>query len=211
MDIPASAIYTSSNNDKFFRKRYTASFSFAAGIILFLLPFAELKCSSVTLAGNTGTGIAFGKKWKVTMTGENSEFMDKINEEIKGGKNDVMKTGINPFALGALVVGFLGLMLTFINHKLRPAIGICTGILAALLLIALMVHFKILLRSSLNSKGKDSPYDMGMILKIQFTIWYYISLISFAAAAFFSYQHHKIAILDARSKLIDFDFQRMVE
>src|SRR5688572_11970591 len=38
--------------------------AFAIGILLFLLPFAEIKCSGSSLANKSGLDIAMGNEWK---------------------------------------------------------------------------------------------------------------------------------------------------
>ena len=42
------------------RKFSLTSISFLVGILLFLLPFVEIKCNDQTLATNTGIGLAVG-------------------------------------------------------------------------------------------------------------------------------------------------------
>ena len=54
----------------------------------------------------------------------------------------------------------------------------------------------------------DLGLALGGILKLQFTIWYYLSLISFAAAAFLNYMRDKVLLRDAMAAAEDFDFQR---
>ena len=49
-----------------FGTKIPASAAFLVGILLFLLPFAEVKCNGETVASNTGIGIAMGKDWKET-------------------------------------------------------------------------------------------------------------------------------------------------
>jgi len=49
--------------------------------------------------------------------------------------------------------------------------------------------------------------DFSGLIKVKFTIWYYISLAAFIAAAFFGYKHHTIEMQDAIERQIDFEFQ----
>jgi uncharacterized membrane protein len=208
----APVVYTNSSANNFFRKRHTVTASFAAGILLFLLPFAELKCSSMTLADNTGIGIALGTQWKVIMVGGADDFMKKAKESVKDEKKNPLQAGPNIFAIVSLVAAAIGIAFAFSNQKHRAMAGMSAGILAAIMLIAVMVQYKLAMKSALsdNSKGM-MDVNMGMVLKVQFTMWYFLSLASFAAAAFFSYKHHVIEMEDAISKSVDFEFQEKKE
>ena len=127
---------------------------------------------------------------------------DKKKNPLKGG-------GPNIFAILAMVFAAAGLLFGFSNQKYRSMIGLSAGILAAAMLIALMIQYKMVMRSAMADGGKTAG-DMNMegLIKIQFTIWYYISLFSFTAAAFFNFKHHKIEMEDAIARTVDFEFQR---
>ncbi len=204
----ATSVTPGINDDHFFRKRYTSTISLAVGILLFLLPFAELKCASVTLAENTGIGIALGHKWRSLDMGKESDVFNKINSEVGDAKKEPLEAAPNVFALVALAAAVFGLAFSLSGHKMRAVVGICAAALAALMLLGMMIQLKMLISSATRTKSSDLPYDLSGILKIQFTLWYYLSLFSFAAAAFFSYRHHKIELQDAMANFVDFEFQR---
>ncbi len=52
--------------DNFFRKKHTTSVAYLVGLLLFFLPFVEIKCNDMPFAENTGMGLAFGTDYKVT-------------------------------------------------------------------------------------------------------------------------------------------------
>jgi hypothetical protein len=210
-NYPAPLANPGSSHDHFFRRRHTSTISFAVGILLFLLPFAELKCVSVTLADNTGIGIALGQKWRSLDMGKGTGMFDKVNSAVSDRKKESFESSPNVFALVALAAAVFGLAFSLSYHKMRHVAGICAGALAAVMLLAVMIQLKILVSSATRTKGIDAPYDLGGILKIQFTAWYYLSLFSFAAAAFFSYRHHKIELEDAMANFVDFEFQREID
>ncbi len=201
-------IYTAKGKE-FFRKPHNATLCFALGMLLFLLPFAEFKCGSMSLLGNTGIGIAIGQEWKVTAGLGKNEFMKKWDESNKKDK-ELMKEGPNIFAIVALVAGLFGIVIAFIKVKWRTLAGMCAGILGSVMLLALMIQFKWLMRSMLSEKaaGDGPDFDVGGILKLQFTFWYYLSLLSFIAAAFFNYMKGKVALEDAIAGSVDFEFQK---
>ena len=205
-------IYTRNSGDNFFRKKHTVTISFALGMLLFLMPFVQLKCASTTLAENSGLGIAMGSEWKVAMVGSMNDLMDKADSTIKDKKKNPLKgTGPNIFAIVSLVAAAVGLAFGLTNQKHRSMIGLSAGILAAIMLIAVMIQYKMGMNSAMKEGNKSAP-DMNMegMIKIQFTLWYFMSLFSFAAAAFFSFKHHKIEMEDEIARTVDFEFQRNI-
>lgn len=209
MESTTTHVYTGQNKeDSFFRKRYTATASFALGVLLFFLPFAALKCGSMTLMDNSGIGIAMGAPWKVAMNAD--QLMKKLDSEDKKKESkNPLKAGPNIFMLVAIGAAFLGMGLVLFNQKWRPVAGICAGILCCIMLIAVMIQFKMLLKSSMAESETKAGMDdqMNGLIKVQFTIWYYLSFATFAAAAFFNYKHYKIEQQDAKTKAIEFEFQ----
>lgn len=206
--IQQPATYYKSGND-IFRKRHSSTLCFAIGLLLFLLPFAEFKCGNIPVVANTGVGIATGQNWKFSSSFGNTEWMGKLNESKKEGK-DMMNDGPNIFAIAALVAGLFGASVAFTGVSWKSLAGMCAGILAAVMLLAVMIQFKISMRSLLSkgSAGDDFNLTMGGIIKIQFTIWYWLSLASFIAAAFINYMRDKIALREAMEMATDFDFQK---
>lgn len=206
---PQPPVYSRKELD-FFRKRHTSTVAFAIGVLLFFLPFAEFKCGNVAIVGNTGIGIAAGQNWKVTRTFGTNELMSQLDESKKGGK-DLMKDGPNIFAIAALAAGLFGIAIAFASVKWRSMAGMCAGLFAVVMLIALMVQFRIEMKSMMGKEGKAdvSPgMDVGGIIKIEFTIWYYLSVVSFIAAAFINYMRDKIALREAMESALDFEFQQ---
>ena len=168
--LKQSILYKNEKADIFFRKRYTATIAFAVGLILFLLPFAELKCNTTTLVQNTGIGIALGNKWKAPVLGGYDDIFKKANSTIRNNQKDSLNAGPDIFTLIALAAGFAGFAFSLSPLKARPVAGIAAGILAALMLIAMMIQYKILLKTQMADKGKSngSDFDIGSVLKINF-------------------------------------------
>src|SRR5450432_803905 len=100
---PEPVYYRHDSADNFFRKKYTATFSFAVGILLFLLPFARLKCSSVVIAENSGIGLATGSQWKITMMGGADDLFKNINGSKSNNERKVLKIDPDWFLLLAIV------------------------------------------------------------------------------------------------------------
>lgn len=161
---------------------------FLAGTLLFLLPFVNIKCKGETLVSNNGVGLAFGINYKTSKQIESDE--NSFNKKISVTEKDSGKMYVS--ALIALLLGVAGVVLSIMNPgpgKINAAIGV----LAALALIALMIQIKY----EINDKsGSDITNGLTDNLKTtaEFTAWYYLSLISFVAAAFFSYWRKPIVI-----------------
>ncbi|MCX6316596.1 MAG: hypothetical protein NTW29_04855 [Bacteroidetes bacterium] len=213
-NTPGPAIYIPREGEAFFRNRHNVTVAFAVAILLFLLPFAEIRCMNNTLAKNTGLGIAIGSQWKSDMMGGLKDMMDSMpgKEDSKKDFGKQMKDTPNGFAIAALVAGVIGLVVGLLQVKSRSLIVMCAGILGVIMLVALMIQMKIQLRSQMGAGKKGGDFSssgaMDYVLSVKFTIWYYISLISFAVGGFFGYKHHRIELVDALRSSHAFDFQK---
>lgn len=188
--------------DSFFKRPYSLTTVLAAGILLFFLPFVQIKCGSSTLAENTGVGIALGKPWKMSANW-GRDFSRNLRTSMDEKRNK-LRSGINVFAIVALVAGVLGLAFSLIKDPMRPLVAMCAGILAAIMLIALMIYLKIQMRSS----GATKNAGMGMVIKVQFTIWYYLSLFCFALAGLLGLRHYKDELNEKLKSAHDFEFEK---
>jgi hypothetical protein len=172
------------------RKFGLNSISFLVGTLLFLLPFVEIRCNDQPLASNTGIGLALGTDYKTTsqMKSLDNPFGNKSEQTV----TEKQKGEMYPSALIALILGIIGVIFSFLNPGPNK-IALFIGGLAAICLIVLMVQIQMDVKDKPFSKSEES---LGENLKItaEFTAWYYLSLISFIAAAFFSYRKRQIVI-----------------
>ena len=177
---------------------------FTLGVLLFFMPFAELKCKQNTqetaggfnfnLGGetaisNTGFGLATGKQWKVEMSGLGGLFGGNSNQLNK----DQPKQDPNNYAIAAMALGIIGLLFCFAKFKGASGVALMAGILSAIALIAL--------RFDLDKKVKDPSQvvqknengaDWGngldtMRFELNFTPWFYIAIIAMIVAAVLCY------------------------
>jgi hypothetical protein len=215
MENTQAPIYQPAKENAFFRKRFNPTVALAIAVLLFLLPFSRLKCSTYTVAENTGIGLATGQQWKISFMGIDNDLMKDAGEMGKtGDPNKEYKTGVSWFILLALVFGVLALIFSFFDWPMRPMAVMAAAIVAALLLIAAFIHLKLSIKSQIPTGGnKNDSLDMNMggLIKIQFTVWYYLSVAGFAIAAFFSYKHHQIELQDRLDRITNFDFQHEVK
>lgn len=208
---PQPIIYSNNSTDSFFRKKYNSTVSFAIGILLFLLPFIQLKCGSVTIAENSGIGLATGSDWKVSMLGGSNELFKALDSTKTNSEKKSLKIDPNWFILLALIFGVIGLVVTLIKWNMKNIASMCVGILAAVMLLAAMIHLRVLIKSQMPTGNKNDSLDMGGmggVVGISFTAWFYMAMAAFTAAAFFSYRHYKNELDDALAKVIDFEFQK---
>jgi hypothetical protein len=158
------------------------SVAFLAGVLLFLLPFVNIKCNEQKFASNTGIGLAFGTNYK-TSSQLNSDKDDRKTDlsisEKQSGKMYVA-------ALMAFLLGIVGVILTIL-YPGPSRITTMIAVLAALALIVLLIQIKYDVR---DKSGNEITKGLGgnLKVKVEFTVWYYLSLISFLAASFLSYR-----------------------
>ena len=111
------------------------------------------------------------------------------------------------FAVAALGLGVLGLLLSFANAKTGGAGGLFTGVLSAGALIGLMFEVKKNFNKSIADQAADKSgqgsddfglnrigdtmNDMKPVL--DFTPWFFVAVVAFLAAAFFCYKRMRSA------------------
>jgi hypothetical protein len=201
--------YNNIPSNSFLRQRYNTSIVLVIALLLFLLPFSRIKCSTYTVAQNTGIGLATGKRWQVTFMGINNDTIKELGDSSKSGNSQKeYKTGINWFVLGSLLFGVIAMVFSFLNWPHRSLAVMGASLVSALLLIAAFIHLKISLsKLSTGNKSDSLDFNMSGMIKVDFTIWYYLSLVAFAAAAFLAYKHTRIELQDKLNESIKFEFQ----
>jgi hypothetical protein len=208
----SSTTYTSTPTPPrgMFGSKVPSSVAFAVGVLLFLMPFVDIKCNNMSLQQVSGLELATGFKMKNSSS--DNPFLDDVkNETIDQGitkattKTD--KKDPNLYAMIALGLGVLGLLLSFTNAKAAIGGAMVTGIASAGALIGMMLDIKKKAKTDLNIPeldGKTGDNDIGekidnigekvnevtdkIDITIDFTPWFYIAVIAFLAAAFFAYR-----------------------
>lgn len=184
-----------------FGTKIPSSVAFGIGVLLFFMPFLDIKCNSMILQKVSGVQLATGFEIKSpgsdnTLVGS-FENMDKGDTKVNKGE----KKEPNLLALAALILGVVGLVLSLLNAKAGGTGGIITGILAAVALIATMIDVKSKLKAEMpelrnRSKGNDlSGFDKlgdSIYIAVDFTPWFYIAVIAFLVAAFFCYKRMQV-------------------
>ena len=176
-----------------FGTKIPSSVAFVVAILLFLLPFSEIKCGGSALMNNTGLGFALGKDWKIA-GGYGKDMLKDMDSKTSNEKDKTVQMLI----IAGLGLGVLGLLFSFAGSATGARMGIVTGVLGAGSLVAFMFILKKWFNDGLvkqaAEKAKDGTDSLGldkmgdMKFSLAFTPWFYIAVISFLAAAFFCYK-----------------------
>ena len=181
-----------------FGTRVPGSVAFVVGILLFLLPFSEIRCGGTKLMQKSGIDFAMGNEWK-TVAGALPTGDSGTDKAMSAGKEQ--KGYTQYLIIAALGLAVVGLLLSFAGSKGALAGGILAAVLAAGALIAFMLDLKKNFDNSLRQQAADKATqgtdDMGLDKisssmndikpTLAFTPWFYIAIIAFVAAAIFCY------------------------
>lgn len=182
-----------------FGTKIPSSIAFAVGVLLFLLPFVDIKCNNMSLMKVSGVKLATGFDIK-TPGSSNSLFGDLSNLSEATQKNSSNKKEGNIWAMMALGLGLGGFILSILNKKISAAGGLLTGSLSAIAMIILFITVK----SDINKEAGMKPgisatqglentnsFEDNMLIAVEFAPAFYIALLSFLLAAWFSYKKKK--------------------
>lgn len=175
-----------------YRRPNLPTITYAVGLLLFLLPFFDIKCNNVTMAQLKGIDVAFGGKPSVNrdlesmQNGFGSRGFDDNNVQAARpqGEGHLFIT-----ALIAFVLGVIGLILSLLNKGRNQRPNMIIGIAGAVALIASWIQVSAYVNS--NAKPHENPdADFSGMVNISAspTFWFILCLICFAVAAYYSYK-----------------------
>lgn len=163
------------------------SISFMVGILLFLLPFVNIKCGDMTVKEVKGYELATG--FSVDDNKTKTPFGSFDSNQPANTKPE--KKDPNTYALVALGLGVLGFIVSMIA-KGRSPLAAFIGVLTAAALIGLMIDVKKQLKLEVpgnSNNANDLNFNFSDVkITAEFTPWFYIAIIAFLLAAFFSWQ-----------------------
>jgi len=185
-----------SSNPGLFGTKVPSAVAFATGVLLFFLPFVDIKCNNMSLQQVSGFQLATGFQMK-----DNKDQFSLDNTRTDNDKETTKATAKtekkdpNLYAMVALGLGLIGLILSFTNMKAAAGGAMVTGILSAGALIGLMLDIKKKIKLDMPKTSSGSEMDgafnrLGENVRItaDFTPWFYVAVIAFLVAAFFSYR-----------------------
>jgi hypothetical protein len=174
-----------------FGTKIPASAAFLIAVLLFLLPFAEVKCNGAAMASNTGLGIATGSEWKEEVTKNifGNSFDSSFGNDQPEHKKEMEKQDPNKFAIAALALGVIALLIAFLASKSGGTANLIIGILAAASLIAMLIDLRSKARS--DNSIKSSDFNAGVSITVDGTSWCYLAIILFILGGIFCYMRGK--------------------
>ena len=176
-----------------FGTKIPSSVMFGIAILLFFLPFVDIKCNTMHLRTVSGFELATGFDVSEQPDNNNSTFHSEVNID----NNNEKRENPNAFALAAFILGVAGFALSFANAKQGETGGVITGILAAVALIGLYIDIKNDTRIQNTGSAGDEASGFeklgqriadGMKISVDFTPWFYVAVVVLLAAAFLSYK-----------------------
>jgi len=172
-----------------FGTKIPSSIAFLLALLLFLLPFAEIRCNGAAVANNTGLGIATGAEWKEVVT--KNIFGNGFQNNPSTNESKVQKQDANVFAIAALALGVIGVLIAFLTPKGGGRFNLFVGALAAVSLIAMLIDLRSKLKSENSVKSSELDLNAGVIVTVDGTGWFYFTIILFILGGVFSYLQGK--------------------
>jgi hypothetical protein len=166
-----------------------SGFAFLLAILLFLLPFAEIRCNGAAVANNTGLGIATGTEWKEVVS--KNIFGDEFQSNPSSNESKVQKQDPNIFAIAALALGVIGVLIAFLTPKGGGRFNLFVGALAAVSLIAMLIDLRSKARSDNSIRSSDLDFNARVSITVDGTGWFYFTIILFLLGGVFSYLQGK--------------------
>jgi succinate dehydrogenase hydrophobic anchor subunit len=192
---------TTTSND-FYRNPRLTSIAYAAGILLFFLPFIEIKCSGTSVAQLSGKDMVFGSAPSLGNGMDNFGKAFGNSDSVKTASKTEDKGRVYVTAIIALLLGIGGLFLSLSKTNKNYTAMMIAGIAGAILLIVLIIQVKGDINSEMKTQtGNSDPFNdqfSGMMkVSVAITAWFVICVLSYLAAAFFSYKQKGMVAIDA--------------
>jgi hypothetical protein len=185
-----------------FGTKIPSAVSFTVVVLLFLMPFLEIRCNGMKIKSVSGVQLATGFN---TSTAETGRFTD---DAITKTATNTDLQHPNYYALAALILGVLGLGLSFINNRTATAAAIATAVLGLAAMVGLLLDILKQKRNGLfgdlaektkdvttgNTPDADTGFNnigkglSGMGITVDIAPFFYVVMVAFAAAAFFCYK-----------------------
>jgi len=195
VNVPASTV------PGIFETKIPSTVAYVVGVLLFFMPFVDIKCNNMSLQEVSGIQLATGFTMKKNGA-DNSFLNDMKMDKTEGTTAKSDKKDPNIYALIALALGIIGIILSITNARAASGAAMVTGIASAGALIGLFIDIKKQVKLDMPDSGGDISKgieDIGrtvtdkMNISVDFTPWFYIALISFLAAAYFCYKRMSIS------------------
>jgi hypothetical protein len=166
---------------------------YGVGLLLFFLPFLDIKCNSMVLQKVSGVQLATG--FRIESPGSDNSLVGSLEKLDRNSSSidETEKKDANLLALASLVLGIAAFICVLATIKTG---GMIAGLLAAVGLIATMIDVKSELSSelpALNTKAGKMRTDFDkfsneILISVDFTPAFYIAILAFGTGAFLCYK-----------------------
>ncbi|TAL51444.1 MAG: hypothetical protein EPN92_00680 [Chitinophagaceae bacterium] len=164
----------SNGNPALFKLIYTIA------ILMFFLPFIEIRCNGLPLAKATGIELVLGTEIKpINKIDRPTNTFDWIEH----GK----KRGPNIFALMAIGMALVGLGFSFSKLKQKLLLNFAIGALGVITMTGLAIQLK----TSLNDELKVQMEEGNANISLSFTAWFIFVFICFIIITLVGWKHMK--------------------
>jgi len=181
-----------------------ASVTFLVAALLFFMPFIDIKCNTISLQTVSGFQLATGFKMKNNSNNSLIDDLktDKVDKTITKTTTNTDKKNPNLYAMIALGLAVLGLLLSFTKIKAAIAVAMVAAIGGAGAMIGLMLDIKKKVKLDVpGMDGKTGNNDIGKTvdnitkdvsdkvnISVDFTPWFWVAIAAFLVAAFFCFK-----------------------
>lgn len=194
-------------SEKIVRSRYPVPATLVVALVLFFLPFAEIRCMDYKIASNSGVGLALGTEWKSELFGSMRDLMKENGKMSEQDAKKQLKDSPKIPALLSIAAALAAIGFACSENRVRLKIVTWLAVIALLAHIGLLIQ----LRWELTHSGKDGEgLGAGIdnkLFGIRFTIWYYLSGLLFAGAAVLNIARGKLLQKEEQFASPVFDFQ----
>ena len=185
-DTPVTPVFQPAPSRGMFGTGIPSTIAFAAALLLFLLPFAEIKCGGTKFMDKKGIDFAMNKDWSVASKGMGDDLFKD------GTKKPSNKEGQAPlFVIAAMALAVIGIGVSLIKSKSGSLLTALVGFAGVASLVGFMLMLKSWFDSEMAkdaaSKTKDSTSGFGDVkLSLDYSIGLYLCLACFLIAAVFA-------------------------
>lgn len=186
-ETPVTPVYQpAASRGGIFGTGIPSTIAFAVALLLFLMPFAEIKCGGTKFMDKKGIDFAMNKDWNIASKGMGDDIFKD------GTKKPSNKEGQAPlFVIAAMALAVIGIGVSLIKSKGGAMLTALVGFAG----IASLVGFMVMLKSWFDKemakdeadKVKDSTSGFGDVkLSLDYTIFLYVCVACFLVAAVFA-------------------------
>lgn len=177
-----------------YRKPYLPTLSYALGLLLFLLPFFDLKCNNMTVAQLKGIDVAFGSK--PNLSGDMERIQNNFGtQRTEDGAVPVQQQGEGRLfitALLAFLLGVIGLVLSLVNSGKSNRPNMLVGIAGAVALVASWIEVSAYVSANAKTTngGAGPGSDFAGMVRVSAspTFWFVLCVICYGVSAYYCFK-----------------------